>query len=148
MFIAISDFGTRKRKLLQAWHFWFKFPHPTHVKVKFPTPQAQEVVKCLGFARGGGDVEVSIWSVHKPHLTLTFIALCVLLLFQANVRDVYATLTGPDGKELKWNLSMRCISYNEYMSVYETKNSKAWYVKFWITKLCICIRQTVAFMCQ
>ncbi|XP_068756053.1 uncharacterized protein [Montipora capricornis] len=24
----------------------------------------------------------------------------------ANVRDVYATLTGPDGKELKWNLSM------------------------------------------
>ena len=52
--IAISDFGARKRKSLEAWHFWFNFPHPTQVKVKFPTPRAQEMVKCLGFALGEG----------------------------------------------------------------------------------------------
>ena len=64
VFIATSDFGARKRKSLQAWHFWFNFPYPTQVKVKFPTLRAQEVVKCPGFPPGG-DVKVSIWSVHK-----------------------------------------------------------------------------------
>ena len=34
-----------------------QIPHPTQVMVKFPTPLAQVMVKCPGFARG--DVEVS-----------------------------------------------------------------------------------------
>ena len=63
--IAVSDFGTKeKKKSLEMLHFQFNFPHPAKTKVKFPTPRAQKVVKCLRFARGGGggrrDVEVSI----------------------------------------------------------------------------------------
>ena len=43
-------------------------PHPGKVKfptpgmafqIKFPTPRAKKTFKCPGFARGGGDVDVS-----------------------------------------------------------------------------------------
>ena len=56
-----------EKKSFENWLFRFNFRHPTQAKVKFPTPQAQTIVKCLRFAGrgGGGDVEVSIWSAHK-----------------------------------------------------------------------------------
>ena len=53
-----------KKKSFETLHFRFNFPHPAMRKVKFPTPRAQKVVKCPGFAQVG-DVEVSIWSVHN-----------------------------------------------------------------------------------
>ena len=64
VFIAVSDFGARK-KSFETWQFRFSFPYATNAKVKlptpgktlpvkFPTPRAQKIVKCPGFAPGEG----------------------------------------------------------------------------------------------
>ena len=73
VFIAVSNFSDRKKKWNQTLPVQFSPPHPGKsqiptpgkaLQIKFPTPRAQNIVKCPGFARGGGDVEVSIWSAH------------------------------------------------------------------------------------
>ena len=51
--IAISDLGDRKKKITGSLTLLVQFPHPTQVKAKFPTPRAQEIVKCTGFAQWG-----------------------------------------------------------------------------------------------
>ena len=35
-----------------------QIPHPPNLTFKFAPPQVRCTVKCLGYAQGGGDVEV------------------------------------------------------------------------------------------
>ena len=70
----------------------FKFPTPWKTLIiKFPPPRDGKSVKCLGYARGGCDVEAPIWPIHKYEENNTACRLWVSLLTQARLSSCSET---------------------------------------------------------
>ena len=65
MFIAVSDFGARKKKSSKPDTSATVFLTPPRQRSNPPLPGHRKQSNCRGLLGRGGHVEVSIWSVHN-----------------------------------------------------------------------------------